>query len=132
MPLFRNLQTLFAMSEAKSTAQTGTGYRVVANQGDDTSDTSQLFRAFISATQSGGVTSPTTDVNVETSWDGTSWFKVANSTQLTADGTTHEWKEIAALGPWVRATTTLGGATKPSHLVVVKLVSTAPFKLRTE
>jgi hypothetical protein len=132
MALFRNIQTLLAMAEAKTQNQASPAYRVVASPADETTDTNQLFRVFFSVTQTGGVTSPTTDVNLETSWDGSSWIKVIGSTQLTADGTTHEWKEAAAIGPWVRATTSLGGATKPSHLVTVKLASSAPFKLRTE
>jgi len=132
MPLFRNVHTLLDMPVAKSESQTGSGYRVVPNEGDDVGDTAQLFRVFFDLTQSGGASSPTTEASLETSWDAESWFKVVGSSQVNADGTTHEWKEAAALGPWVRATTKLGGGTPPSHKVTVKLCSTAPFRLRAE
>jgi hypothetical protein len=131
MPLFRNVQTVLSMSAASNQDQAGTAYRVVPNEGDQVLDHDQVFQVFFDVTQSGGASSPTTDVSLETSHDGSSWFKLVGATQRTADGTTHEWKAATAVGPWVRATTALGGGTKPNHQVTVKLASSAPFKLRT-
>ena len=132
MPLFRNVQTLFSMSEASGENQAGEKHRVVPNEGDNINDTAQLFRAFFDVQQIGGASSPTTDVNVETSHDGTAWTKLVGATQVTTETTMHEWKELAAIGPFLRVTTSLGGGTKPTHKVTVKLASTAPFKLRAE
>ena len=132
MPLFRHVQTLFLLAVASGDNQTGPGLRVVPSQGDDTNDSEQLFRVFFDVQQIGGGSSPTTDVNLETSHDGAAWFKIANATQVTTETTTHEWKDAPYLGPFLRVTTSLGGGTKPTHKVTVKIVSTAPFKLRNE
>jgi hypothetical protein len=132
MPLFRHVQTLLAMSAASGDNQSGSSHRVVPNEGDLTNDTSQLFRAFFDVQQIGGASSPTTDVSVESSHDGSAWFKLVGSTQVTTETTMHEWKELAAIGPFLRVTTSLGGGTKPTHKVTVKIASTAPFKLRAE
>ena len=132
MPSFRHVRTVLAMSKAKTENQSGETLRLVPGEGDGVNDTSQLFRVFFDVVQSGGASSPTTDVSLETSHDGSSWIKLVGSTQVTADATTHEWKEVTCVGPYVRATTTVGGGTKPSHQVTVKLASTAPFKLLHE
>jgi hypothetical protein len=132
MPLFRHVQTLLSMSEASGNNQTGTGHRVVPNEGDNINDTAQLYRVFFDVQQIGGASSPTTDVSVETSHDNSSWFKLLGSTQVTAETTMHEWKEVAVVGPFLRVTTSLGGGTKPTHKVTVKIASSAPFKLRAE
>ena len=132
MPLFRNVQTLFTMAEASGENQAGTSHRVVPNEGDNINDTAQMFRVFFDVQQIGGASSPTTDTNLETSHDGTSWFKLVGATQVTTETTAHEWKEVPVVGPFLRVTTSLGGGTKPTHKVTVKLASTAPFKLRAE
>jgi hypothetical protein len=130
MSLHRHSAVLFALTEASAEAQTGSSYAVLPADGDGQADSAQGFRALISATQSGGATSPTTDVKVETSADGTNWVEVAGSTQLTADGSTYEFKALEALGPLVRARTALGGGTLPSHTAKVVLVSNGPFRLK--
>ena len=131
MPAFRHQHDVLAMSEAKGEAQTGHTLRLSPSEGDAVNDTSQLFRVFFDVQQIGGASSPTTDVSLETSHDGSSWFKLVGATQVTSETTMHEWKEVTAVGPYVRATTTLGGGTKPTHKVQVVLSSTAPFKLRS-
>ena len=132
MPAFRHVHTVLAMTEAKTENQAGSALRLSTGETDRDTDTEQLFRVFFDVEQSGGASSPTTDAVLQTSHDGSSWFTLVGATQVTSSTTTHEWKDVPAIGPWVRATTTLGGGTKPSHTVKVKLTSTAPFKLRTE
>lgn len=80
-------------------------------------------------TQSGGVTSPTTDCALQHSIDKTTWIDVEVSTQLTADGTAKEITAIALLGPYIRVITKLGGGTKPTATAKVVLGCTNPFKL---
>ena len=128
--LFLFLRPLLALTEAASADQTGTTYRLTPGESDGVSDASQLFKAFIDVSQSGGATSPTVDVVVETSHDGQSWVPVAYATQLTGDSSGHELKELVALGPYVRAKSVLGGGTKPDHTVSVKLASNGDFKLQ--
>lgn len=80
-------------------------------------------------TQSGGASSPTTDCALQHSIDKTNWIDVEVSTQLTADGTAKEITAIAALGPYFRVITKLGGGTKPTATAKVVLACTGPFKL---
>jgi hypothetical protein len=132
MALFRNTRTLLTLSEASAEAAVSAKQRVIPTDGDTVADHQQLWRVFFDATQEGGADAQTTDVMLETSHDGESWIKVASSTQLTADGSTHDLKEITALGPWVRARTELGGGTPPSHTAKVVLASTSPFRLASK
>lgn len=129
MSAHRFKATLLDVSEATATGQTGTSYTVVPADGDGVSDSGQTFRVFLFAGQSGGATTPTTVVKLETSPDGNTWVEAATSTQLQADGNVGEFKSVTALGPYVRARSILGGGTPPSHTAKVVLVSDAPFRL---
>ena len=103
---------------------TSNQHTVVPSDADKTNDADQKWHVFVVATQSGGVTSPTTDVLIETSFDGgTSWAQIASATQLTGDGNVAELIELKALGPRIRARKVLGGATKPNSTAVVYLAS---------
>ena len=107
----------------------GNEFTVIPSDIDDVSDADQKWHVLVSATQSGGVTSPTTDVTIETSFDGgTTWVAVAAATQLTGDGGAPELLELKALGPRIRASKKLGGATKPNSTAVVRLASNGLFK----
>ena len=105
-------------------------HTLVPSDIDGLGDGSQKWYAFIVATQSGGATSPTTDVIVETSFDaGTSWATVATGTQLTGDGNKTELVELTALGSYLRVSKKLGGGTKPSSSAVVRLASNGMYQL---
>ncbi len=129
MSLYRHVKTLLHVSDDLAESQTGKTYSVLPSDGDSTSDRSQQWRVFFDVYQDGGSTSPTTDVYLQTSHNGADWITAAQSTQLTADGEIHEFKEVESLGPQVRAVTMLGGSTAPSHNAVVKLASNGPFRL---
>lgn len=129
MSVHRHKATLLEVADATATDQTGTSYAVVPADGDGVSDVGQTFRVFLVASQSGGATSPTTVVKLDTSPDGTTWIEAATSTQLTTDGNVAEFKSITALGPYVRARTLLAGGTPPNHTAKVVLVSNAPFRI---
>ena len=131
MSLYRHTRALLAVITAANTDQTGSKKVVLPSDGDRVSDQAQAYRVFFDITQSGGVTAPTTDVKLQTSHDKTNWVTVASATQLTADGEVHELADVTALGPFVRAITQLGGATKPNHTAIVVLASNAPFRLKT-
>jgi hypothetical protein len=107
----------------------GNEFTVVPSDIDDVSDADQKWHVFIAATQANGATSPTTDVVVETSFDGgTTWAEVAKATQLTADGGVPELIALKALGPRIRASKKLGGGTKPDSTAVVLLASNGLLK----
>ena len=107
----------------------GNEFTVIPSDLDDVSDADQKWHVLVSATQSGGVTSPTTDVTIETSFDGgTTWFAVAGATQLTGDGGAPELLDLKALGSRIRASKKLGGGTKPNSTAVVRLASNGLFK----
>ena len=131
MSLYRHTRALLAVITAANTDQTGASKVVLPSDGDKVTDQAQTYRVFFDVTQSGGVTAPTTDVKLQTSHDKTNWVAVASSTQLTADGEVHEFADVSALGPYVRAVTELGGATKPNHTAIVVLASDAPFRVKT-
>lgn len=129
MALFRNSHILLTVAVASNVAVTGDKKRIVPLDADGVADKDQAFRVFFDLTQEGGADSPTTDAYLETSHDGTSWVQAAKATQLTTNAAGHEFAEVAALGPWVRARTALGGGTPPNHTAKVVLASTAPFRL---
>ena len=131
MSLYRHTRALLAVITAANTDQTGATKVVLPSDGDKVPDQAQSYRVFFDVTQSGGVTAPTTDVKLQTSHDKTNWVTVASATQLTADGEVHEFADVSALGPYVRAVTELGGATKPNHTAIVVLASNAPFRVKT-
>ena len=107
----------------------GNEHTVIPSDLDDVGDADQQWHVFVTATQSGGATSPTTDVIVETSFDGgTTWAEVASATQLAGDGGKPELIQLKALGPRLRATKKLGGGTKPNSTAVVLLASNGLFK----
>ena len=129
MSLYRNVKTVFTLSEAASADQTGDTLAILPESCSGDGDGTPEFAVFFDATQAGGATSPTTQVHLQTSHDGEAWITVASSTQLTADGEKHELVELDSLGPLVRAITTLGGGTKPNHTAKVVLASCGPFRL---
>ena len=130
MSVYRHIVTLLEVTTGTDQAQTGSSYAVLPLDGDRQTDAQQGWRVFFDATQSGGATSPTTDVTLETSHDGTEWVKVVGATQLVADGEIHEFAAVNALGPYVRAVTAVGGGTAPTHTATVKLASNGPFRLK--
>ena len=112
-----------------ATAQTGSIYRITPSVLDDVQTPAQSFRVYFSNVQSGGATSPTSQIKLQSSYDKVTWFDVASSTQLTADSSRAELADITALGPYVRAITLVGGATAPNHKAEVRIVSNAPFTI---
>ncbi len=124
MPYLRHTTSILNDDTPNNGDVTGNKFSVVPSDLDQTPDSSQEFYVFVVASQSGGVTAPTTDVIIETSFDGgTSWAEVARATQLTADGTITELPQLKVLGQLVRARKVLGGATKPNSTAVVRLAS---------
>ncbi len=107
----------------------GNVHTVVPSDIDDIDDASQKWHFVVTVSQANGATSPTTDVIVETSFDGgTNWAEVGKTTQLTADGSATELVAPTALGSLVRAKKVLGGGGKPDSTAVVLLASNGLFK----
>ena len=83
--------------------------------------------------QSGGASSPTSQIKIQTSPDNVNWVDNVESTQLTATGDKAETKSHATLPilRYVRAVTTLGGGTNPNHTSEVRIISNGPFRLKS-
>ncbi len=128
MSIYRNVATLLEVTTGDTTAQTGSSYAILPQDGDKLSDAQQGWYVFFDVVQSGGVAGAMTDVILETSHDGQNWVQAVKATQLLSDQEIHEFTEVTALGPYVRAVTSLTGT--PTHTAVVKLASNAPFRLR--
>lgn len=114
-----------------STSQTGSAYLIKPDDCDRTDDKDMTFKAVATYTQSGGSSSPTVGVSIETSVDGVNWIVAATFTGRTTDGSTTETVALTTLLPYVRAKTTLGGGGLPAHTATVKLVADGPFTLGT-
>ena len=78
------------------------------------SDDMEGFAAVIKASSTGG-TSPTFDMKIQHSHNGTDWFDLTTFTQITADTT--EYKAIASeVLEYIRYDLTVGGTTPTSDL----------------
>lgn len=133
MQLYKNMAVLLAVTTAVSTDQTGNTYRVETNAEDGVQDHEQDFQVYFYGSQSGGASSPTSQMVLQTSPDNERWYDVTESTELTADGEKAETKDVngAPLLRYVRVKTALGGGTKPSHTCEVRLVSNGSFRCKT-
>ena len=133
MKFYKNMATLLAVSTAVATDQTGTTYRIETNSEDGIPDTEQDFQFYFYGSQSGGASSPTSQLKIQTSPDNENWADLVESTQLTADGDLAETKSHATLPllKFVRAVTVLGGGTKPNHTCEVRIVSNGSFRCKT-
>lgn len=98
----RSADTL-ALSLHDSAARTATGTGSSYELGDR-----GVLRLLLDVTAASG-TSPTLDVAVETSYDGSTWRSVAAFAQKTAAGT--ERKSFSGCDRFVRITYTIGGTT---------------------
>jgi|GEM_PF-2344285 len=124
MPYLRHFGKFLSDDTPNDGDVTSNQHTLVPSDADQITDGDQKWHAFVVATQSGGVTAPTTDVLIETSFDGgTSWAQIAKATQLTGDGNVSELIELNVLGPRLRARKVLAGATKPNSTAVVYLAS---------
>lgn len=135
MRLHRNTFKLLSVAgNAVNTNQNGTAYRIEPSAHDTTNDTDQTFMLSLILGQTGGASSPTSKVKLQTSMDKLNWVDVLESTQLTADGSKAENKDANPAGTpllkWVRAVTVLGGTTLPNHTAEVWLTSDAPFSCK--
>lgn len=130
MNVYRHTRTLLSVTTDTTTAQDGGGYAFLPKQGDGVSEADQHVRAFFDGTMSGGAGTPTVDVVLLTSHDKTNWIIIATMTQLTSPGARHEFADVSAVGPYVKAVTILGGTTKPAHTATVVLASNGSFDLK--
>ena len=132
MNLYRNMATLLAISVAVATETTGSTYRIEANNEDGVKDHEQDYQVYFSATQSGGASSPTSQIVVQTSPDNSTWYDLAESTELSTAGSKAETKDVsgAPILKYIRAVTVLGGGTNPNHTCEVRLVSNGAFRAR--
>lgn len=110
----------------------GTGYRILPDQNDGQTDAAQDYKVVTNLNVAGG-TSPTAQVVVQGSVDGSTWIDLATGTQRTAAGNFREVLDPANVGllPWIRARVVLGGTANPSVDVTAELVSTGGFQLST-
>ena len=133
MRLHRNFAKILNVGTSNQDA-TGSIYEVVPASEDPTQDGDHGFQVYFSLSQSGGATSPTVQAKLQTSLDKTNWIDVVMSTVLNQDGPKVETKDAASaavpLLTYVRAVTVLAGGTKPNHNADVRLIASAPFRVR--
>ena len=133
MKLMKHMATLLAITAAVATEQTGHTFRIETNAEDGVRDHEQEFQVYFYGNQTGGASSPTSQILLQTSPDNTIWYDVVQSTELTATGEKAETRDVggAPLLKFVRAKTALGGGTAPSHTCEVRLVSNGSFRCKT-
>ena len=133
MNLFKHMAPLLAVSTAVATDQTGNTYRIETAAEDGVKDHEQDFQVYFYGNQTGGASSPTSQMVLQTSPDNVNWYDVAESTELTATGEKAETKDVsgAPLLKYVRAKTVLGGGTNPNHTCEVRIISNGPFRLKS-
>ena len=128
---YPNVRSVLAMATEQTADQVGTPFLALSSLPDQGDGQDQDYQLLILTTlNAAGVTSPTLDVRIEASMDGTTWFTLVSATQRTVNGNYLE--RIAFAPPYrFRAKTVVGGAggTK-GHTVNVWLESTGPFELR--
>lgn len=110
----------------------GTAYRVLPDENDGQSNAVQEFKVVTTLNVAGG-TSPTAQVVVQGSVDGTTWIDLASGTQRSAAGSYSEILDPSNVGvlPWIRGRVVLGGTANPNVDCTVELVSTGGFLLST-
>lgn len=133
MKLYKHMATLLSITTAVATSTTGATYRLETSTEDGVRDHEQEYQVYFYALQAGGASSPTSQIKLQTSPDNSVWHDVVTSTELTADSTEAETKDVstAPLLKYVRAVTVLGGGTNPNHVGECRLVSNGSFRLRT-
>lgn len=118
---FDSFVALLALPTSVNTNQTSNAQKVRADE------PTAEFRGVLQLTTANGATSPTLDATIEHSFDGNNWMTAASFTQITTATTTHEAVLPAVLGPYVRATITLGGGTNFDVTGTIWLACTAAF-----
>jgi hypothetical protein len=110
----------------------GTAYRVFPDENDGQSNAAQDYKVVATMNVAGG-TSPTAQLILQGSVDGSTWMDIAPGAQRSAAGTYNEILDPANVGvlPWVRARLVLGGTAPPNVDLTVELVSTGGFQLAT-
>lgn len=124
--LCRSSKSLLAITSGVTADQAGDAVTIIPRN-DDVSDQEQSFVAVFNLTAAGG-TSPTLDAAVETSWDGTVWHVAGSMTQLSGAGTKKQLVACGIIGPYVRATVTLGGTAVPTVTGTVDLASSGGLR----
>lgn len=126
--LFNRNETLYSGTGLTASAN-GTAKLITPSDYDELKQSEQDFRAVVVVTQTGG-TSPTTDVSIQTSPDGTNWGTWVSATQVTGTASTQILAAASAdLLKYVRAVVTLGGTAVATVACSVTLVSNAKYTL---
>ena len=133
MIFYKHMATLLLISTAVAAEETGPTYRIDTNAEDGVKDHEQTFQVYFYNSQSGGASSPTSQLVLQTSPDNERWYDLVESTELSADGEKIESKDVngAPLLRFVRVRTALGGGTKPHHTAEVRLLSNGSFRCKT-
>ena len=107
----------------------GQGQRILPDQSDRQSDSTQEFKFITVLVFTGGANSPTAQIIIQGSVDGVAWFDVLPGTDRTDPGTYNEALDSNTIGllPWVRAKLVIAGGTAPGVVAAVDVVSTGPF-----
>lgn len=126
--LFHKSATIYTATAIIASA-TGAAYLLAPLDGDELDGQNQEFRAALVMTTTGGASTPTADLIIETSNDGTNWMTWVQSSQVTTATTLTEIKGASALdlGRYVRARVALAGGTPFTTTVSLAIVSNGRF-----
>lgn len=117
--------TLLTRSAGSSADETGTTYRIDQRNASMSASFSALFHFTIT-----GGTSPTLDVYLDLSADGSNWIQALNMTQLTS-GSRNERIALSWGAPYMRVRVDAGGTANPTWTGTVYLISDQEFTLVT-
>jgi len=123
-PVPKTLQTITAVAVSTN----GTAYIPVPKE-DAESNAITKVRALFYLDQSGGSSSPTSKLKIQTSVDAVYWADVVESSTLTTTDSLCEESPEIAIGPYVRSALVLSGGVAPTCTGYVCLICTAPLDL---
>lgn len=128
MAIIRNRFEILLISEVASSGQTGRSHRIIPALNSH-SDTDISFHAFVHMHMTGGASSPTVTVHLETSPNGTLWCAVGQPVVFDTAGDVCKLVPLETLCSYVRARIVLAGGTLPSYTGDVQLLASHPIKV---
>ena len=126
--LFNKTATILDVT-GKTATYDGAAYLLAPIDGDEIDGQNQEFRAFFVVTTTGGASTPTADLIVQTSNDNVNWLTWVAATQVTTATTLVELKGATSLdcGRYVRAKLSLGGGTAFTTAAKLQILSNGRF-----
>lgn len=128
--VFNYSQQLYNVS-AKTASENGEVYEIKPVRHTDIDQSELELKAWCVVTTTGGASSPTADLVIETSADAVNWYTWDSITQITTATTSTQFLSTTdkVFFRYVRARLALGGGTAPTTTARVLLCSNGKFTL---